>query len=276
MQTRRTAVRRRRRRRHPDETETPAAETPFDAPATERLGAHYAAGPTLSLGVDEQAREEGTSVPRAGAEEKATDGVEPSAELGPVHTSGQGEPAHDVAYNTSLRLEGRTDATFDGGNFHTERVRVTSTTGCEGCTTDDPCIRARGTLVATYSVTTTVTLPSADDFPNLRPCQRRRVQDAIDNVLRPHEQQHVAAFNTYNGTTRRAFDLTLCRSEFDAAIQAMHDTAAVARQSAAQAASDALDPFHFDVDINCEDQSAQPRSEGPVVSGEAEEPEAEG
>lgn len=279
MQTRRAATRRRLRRRRQDEAETPAEAATLDTPAAERLGGHYATGPLVSLGPDaqsgpeEQARAEGADAAHAASAEGATAEVDPAAELSPVHTSGQGEPAHDVAFNTSLRLEGRTDATFDGGSFHTERVRVTAATGCPGCSTDDPCIRARGTLVATYAVTTTVTLPSADDFPNLRPCQRQRVQNAIDTVLAPHEQQHVTAFNTYNGTTRTAFDLTLCRSEFDAAIQTMHDTAAAARQSAAQAASDALDPFHFDVDINCEDPPAQPRSAGPAVSGVAEEPE---
>jgi hypothetical protein len=116
-----------------------------------------------------------------------------------------------------------------------------------------------GTLVASYSVTTTVTLPRVSDFPNLTPCQRRRVQDAIDNVLAPHEREHVAAFNTYNGVTRRPFDLTLRRSDFDAAIRQMFTAEERARRAAAQAASDALDPFHVDVDLNCEDRPA-PRS----------------
>ena len=80
------------------------------------------------------------------------------------------------------------------------------------------------------------------------------MQDAIDNVLAPHEQQHVSAFNTYRGTTNRQFDLTLCRNEFDATIRSMVESEESARRSAAQAASDALDPFHFDVDLDCEDE----------------------
>jgi hypothetical protein len=63
----------------------------------------------------------------------------------------------------------------------------------------------------------------------------------------------VAAFRGYNGTTRRPFDLTLCRSEFDSAIRAMFEAEEDARRQAAQDASDALDPFHFDVDLDCED-----------------------
>ena len=70
---------------------------------------------------------------------------------------------------------------------------------------------------------TTVTLPSVSDFPGLTPCQQRRVQHAIDTVLAPHEQQHVKAFRRYNGTTRRAFDLTVCRDQFDSAIQSMFE-----------------------------------------------------
>ena len=57
-------------------------------------------------------------------------------------------------------------------------------------------IHVTGTLVSTYHATTHVTLPRASDFPGLTPCQRQRVQDAIDNVLAPHEQEHVEAFRT--------------------------------------------------------------------------------
>ena len=67
------------------------------------------------------------------------------------------------------------------------------------------------------------------------------------------EQQHVSAFRTYNGTTRQRFDMTLCRDALDAAMQSMHDAEQRTRQAAAQALSDALDPFTFDVDIDCEE-----------------------
>ena len=35
--------------------------------------------------------------------------------------------------------------------------------------------------------------------------------NAIDIVLAPHEQQHVAAFQAYIGIVSTPFDLTLCR-----------------------------------------------------------------
>jgi hypothetical protein len=89
------------------------------------------------------------------------------------------------------------------------------------------------------------------DFPNLTPCQQQRVQNAIDTVLAPHEQEHVAAFQRYNGTISTPFNLTICRSRFNAEIQAMHNAIESSQRSSAQGASDALDPFSFDVDINC-------------------------
>src|SRR5262249_21410434 len=112
--------------------------------------------------------------------------------------SGEGEEAHSVAY--SLTLRGRTDATFNN-TFSTLHTQTTPGTGCQECSGGD-CAHVRGTLESTFTVATQVTLPSVADYPDLTPCQKQRVQDAITNVLAPHEQRHVAAFRTYNGTTR--------------------------------------------------------------------------
>jgi hypothetical protein len=185
--------------------------------------------------------------------------------------SGEGEEIHAVAH--SVTLEGRTDADYRS-SFRTERVLTTPGTGCDGCTGGD-CVHVRGTLVSSYTVTTTVTIPSVNDFPDLTPCQRRRVQTAINNVLRPHEQQHVSAFRTYNGTTRQRFDMTICRDALDAAIQSLHDAEQSTRQAAAQARSDALDPFTFDVDIDCEEPPArEKRSAADVAAPDDQEKEA--
>jgi len=74
--------------------------------------------------------------------------------------------------------------------------------------------------------------------------------------------------------------MTICRSDIEAAIQSLHDAEQSTRQAAAQALSDALDPFQFDVDLDCEDSpatgkrsdagAAAPHEAGPV----GEEPEA--
>jgi hypothetical protein len=162
--------------------------------------------------------------------------------------SGTGIETELSAY--SLTLRGRTDATFSS-SFRTRNVRTSAATGCD-CA-DSECVHVTGTLESTFRVTTTVTLPGVSDFPDLTPCQRERVRDGITNVLAPHEQQHVAAFRTYNGTVATPFDLTICRSELDARIQDLHDSIDGPRQSAARAASDALDPFQFDVDLDCQD-----------------------
>jgi hypothetical protein len=192
--------------------------------------------------------------------------AESVGEIAPV--SGEGNESHSVAYGLALR--GRTDATFSS-SFRTLNVRTTPGTGCDGCSGSD-CVHVTGTLESTFRVATQVTLPSVSDFPDLTACQRQRVRDAITNVLAPHEQQHVTAFRAYNGVTRTPFDLTLCRTDFDARIQSMHDAAESTRQASAQAASDALDPFEFEVDLDCEDRrsdsSAGQPSDAPVASSE--------
>jgi hypothetical protein len=253
MPKRRSSKRvRRTKRRHTEEQPAALAATPQAAPTGQkRLGPPYAAGPVLRL----------DSGPVAGTiahqpdDQRASDRQGNRAEpgLAPLPTvEGSGPMRHERVHGGSIRLEGRTDANFRS-NYRTRGVQVERATGCEGCP-DNECIHVTGTLVATYSVTTRVTLPSADDYPDLTPCQRRRVQNAIDNVLAPHEQEHVRAFRQYNGITRRQFDLTLCRSAFDSAISAMFDAEEEQRRRAARAASDALDPFHFDVDLDCEDE----------------------
>lgn len=199
-------------------------------------GAHYNTGPTVALSniLDHGATRVDTETPSALPQQ-----------------SGKGNSKRVSAMGTSVSLQGRTDADFDGGSFATHNVRASAASGCRSCGEEGQCIRARGVLVARYHVTTTVTLPSVSDFPDLTPCQQARVQSAIDTVLAPHEQEHVNAFRQYNGVVRTPFDVTLCRSEFDAAIQSMFDGQESARQASAQAASDALDPFTFTVDIDC-------------------------
>ncbi|MBK8814442.1 MAG: hypothetical protein IPN42_02555 [Methylococcaceae bacterium] len=228
---------------------TPAEQSDMES-SEKHLGGFYSTGPVLHL--DERHNKASAPDKHSGSmsEQGNTRAVEPTT-LPTVH--GTGQTRHVSAHGQSLRLEGRTDASYDGGSFRTENVTVQRSKGCTSCGGAD-CRHVTGTLVATYSVATTVTLPSIADFSDLRPCQRTRVQNAITNILAPHEQQHVSAFNQYNGTTRRHFDLTLCRSDFDSAIRAIFDAEEQARRSRVQAASDALDPFHFDVDLNCEDR----------------------
>ena len=164
--------------------------------------------------------------------------------------SGGGHPG----YANSVRLEGRTDADFSGSTFRTVDGTTRPAKGCKACGADD-CQRATGKIVMTFQVATTVTLPNPD--PDLTPCQLQRVRNAIRTILAPHEQRHVSAFSTYDGTVVKPFDLTLCSGDFDAAIQSMFDAVEKRRRAAAQAKSDKLDPFFFDVNIDCKDSPKQ-------------------
>jgi hypothetical protein len=230
---------RRGRRRIGQLSDEPGAPQ-LDGSSAAGLGPRYSpAGPAVRLGAVDR-------------HDDRTDSATPVAEV-----SGIGQPRRATGFARSVRLEGRTDADFNGGDFHTEKGRTRPATACAGCTADD-CIRATGTLVIDFRAPTRVTVPSVADFPNLTPCQVRRVRAAIDNVLKPHEQQHVRAFGRYDGTVTRPFDLTLCRDAFDARIQAMVDAIEAPRRKAAQDASDALDPFFFDVDIDCTEPVAPP------------------
>lgn len=200
----------------------------------------------------EDEAEESPEVTAATAEEEAEktgEGAEGVSVAPAPDVSGTGETTHDVAYSITLR--GRTEATFNS-SFRVVNGVTSPGTGCTGCAQGN-CLRVRGVIESTFAVTTRVTLPSVSDFPNLRPCQQQRVQDAITNVLAPHEQQHVAAFNTYRGVVNTPFDVTVCRDALQAAMQRRHDALDSARQSSARAAGDALDPFQFDVDIDCRD-----------------------
>ena len=82
-----------------------------------------------------------------------------------------------------------------------------------------------------------------------------RAQEFIDGILEPHEQAHVTAMEGYNGSTSRTFEFTLCQSGFPAAISSMVAREEVPRRAAAQGASDALDPFNRQIDLDCEEDS---------------------
>jgi hypothetical protein len=109
------------------------------------------------------------------------------------------------------------------------------------------CVHVPGTLVSEFTVETSVTLPNAPR--NLAECEREQVQDAIDTTLVSHEQDHITAFETYNGTVETPIDLTICRSKVRGTVQNMHNKEERKRRKQAKAASAALDPFNFNYTI---------------------------
>src|SRR5262249_11707979 len=118
---------------------------------------------------------------------------------------------------------------------------------CDGA----ECVTVTGSLEINYHVDTTVTLPATP--ADLTPCQKVRVEDAINNKIRPHESEHVKAFNTYNGTATLPIHYTGCRSGLESYVQGMHEADAAAREGAARTKSSALDPFNVFVDLDCDD-----------------------
>lgn len=165
--------------------------------------------------------------------------------------SGQGEVFQEVAFARALpNLQGRTTATFHN-NFHTEGLTTEAGEGCRGCRPRD-CVHVTGDLVSEFTATTHVTLPRVPR--GFRPCEREQIQNAIDTTLADHEQEHVAAFETYNGTESTPIDMTACRGRVDGMIRNMHRAIERPRRADARAASAALDPFTFDYTVEpCED-----------------------
>lgn len=175
-------------------------------------------------------------------------------EVAPVQdVSGHGQVHQAMAHGpANVSIKGKTNATFDGGSFHTEGVTTEAGQGCSACKAKN-CVHVTGNVVTAYKVTTKVSLPSMAQFAKLTPCQREAVRQAIQSQLAPHEQDHVTAFGQYNGSSSQPFDLTTCRAALPGKVSAMVRTEERQRRADAQAASDALDPFQIDVDLNCSD-----------------------
>jgi hypothetical protein len=234
-------------------------------PGSDRLAPAYAAGAALHMRADWADRGEQAS--RSPAQDT------PSITLRSTQAT-----RHETTVSgagRSIRLEGETTAQFDGGTSQIRNQQVERATDCAGCD-ERRCLRVTGTLVLNYRVTTQVRLPSVNDYPDLTPCQRRRVQDAIDTVLAPHEQEHVRAFETYNGTVEHPFDLKVCSTEdANTRLQAIHDGDAAQREAAARQRSDALDPFHFDVDLACDDDAGTGSGSGAAAGPAAPEQQPE-
>lgn len=166
-----------------------------------------------------------------------------------------GKPYHTKVYGNTISFRGTTDAVFNGGVGTTRNLKRTAAEDCENCAADD-CWHYTGRLHINYHVSTTVTLPQVPE--GLTECQQRRVRDGIDNILAPHEQDHVNAFNQYNGNVVLPVNYTGCSAGFEEYVQELHEINATQRQAAAQAASDALDPFHFTVDLDCGEDTTVP------------------
>ncbi len=159
-----------------------------------------------------------------------------------------GKEAEEVAHaNRRLPpLRGKTTARFRSTST-TPDLTTEEGSACKGCR-GPSCVHVTGTLVSEFTVETTVTLPRPPR--GLPECEREQVQDAIDTTLASHEQEHVTAFETYNGTVEAPIELTTCRWSVQGTVQKVHTKEERKRRKEAKAASAALDPFDFNYTID--------------------------
>ncbi len=157
--------------------------------------------------------------------------------------------------SVSISLQGTTKANFKR-KWSVTNISETPATDCDGCS-DDECLNISGTMSLVFNANPVVTLPSRSEYDHLSPCQIQRVEQWIQNVLAPHEQDHVDAFNTYDGTVQEQFQFKKCRSERRAVLQSIFNRIEEPRRQSAQDLSDALDPFYSNIDLDCEDEEQQ-------------------
>jgi hypothetical protein len=171
--------------------------------------------------------------------------------------SGEGEPSESVVEGRTITIKGQTHGHLDGGHFTTVDT-LSKGSGCKGCRPKDGCTTVSGTVESDFTATFDVTLPTVPG--DLTPCQKAIVQDAIDNRIAPHEQQHVQAFTTYSGHTSIPFSVTSCKSKLraqaNAQVSAIHRAENKRREDAAKTASNALDPFVVTLDLDCKEPDA--------------------
>jgi hypothetical protein len=174
------------------------------------------------------------------------------------------EPVKVVVFAPGPTLKGETTAHYssDTPTLVPNPPKASRAKGCKECG-NESCIRAQGTMVVTYASNPTVELPDLDRY-GFTDCQRKNAEKFVNNVLSPHEQEHVKTFiRLFDGTVKTPFDLKVCSTDDAAAkIDALYKAQLEARREKAQAASDALDAggknqFTWDMDEGCEKEEGE-------------------
>jgi hypothetical protein len=188
------------------------------------------------------------------------------------------EEDSDEGATVTIDEEGVTSVDYQAPSFTTKNEKVKPPKPPPGTKPEDDLVDVTATAVATFKAKITVDLPKPPD--GLTACQRKRVQEAIDQKLAPHEQQHVAAFKLYDGVYEEAFELTgIPRAQVTAALTAkakeIADAEGPRRKQVAQDKSDALDkpPFVVNVDLDCDDKKSQSGESKAAPAAAAENPE---
>jgi hypothetical protein len=197
---------------------------------------------------------------------------------------GQAEPQGDKdkadAGNITIDEKGVTTAVYNPPSMVTKNEVPTPSADAKP---GEDKVDVTATVVATFKVTTSVSLPSVPG--GLTACQAKRVRDAINNQLKPHEDQHVAAMKQFDGTfettvTVKGVSRAAAPAALIAAAKPAVDAEGATRKKTAQDASDALDqpPFMITVDLNCEDEKPGKKQsqEAPATPSTNELPPSQG
>lgn len=156
-----------------------------------------------------------------------------------------------------VSVEGYTDANY--GNSYTARGSSRRSSDCGECSSDE-CVTNTGTVVSVFTTNPQVHLPGVPS--GLNECEQRAVRNFINTTLRAHEQQHVAAFNTYRGTVRTPYTYHGCAGGLDDHTRQIHENIESARKSRSDTASAALDAGGANIfDITCECPDPEPDNE---------------
>ena len=174
-----------------------------------------------------------------------------------------GDPYHDQAFGKwNYKADALTTADFLAPTFTTSNEKGTPAKGCDGCG-DKDCFNVTATATITFDANISVNLPSGSDFSDKKECEQKQIQTAIDTILKPHEQRHVAAFSAYKGTVSKPVQAKVCREDVESGAALTKAAGAIAnaegstRSASARAASKALDPFEVNVDLkDCEDKQS--------------------
>ncbi|MBS1614765.1 MAG: DUF4157 domain-containing protein [Bacteroidetes bacterium] len=177
--------------------------------------------------------------------------------LGTIALSGSGMPLPSVvayANCAGARVSGLTTANYDHGTYSVSGAALKRAKDCKGCA-EVECVTVSGVIVHQFSASPTVDLPTVPPG-NWSECEKKAIQTFIDTTLSQHEQKHVAAFKTYNGSVKTPFTYTGCKDGLDAYVAGIHNKINSDREAATTAKSDVYDANganQFNIACDCPD-----------------------
>ena len=202
-------------------------------------------------------QENGETEKRVNRKDDSTAEAQRQVLLPPIYLQVEGSKIENTTHNADcngVSVSGNTSANYSSSGSLSGRP--TLATDCDGCTGND-CVTVNSTVVSRFRTAPVVSLPPVPG--GLNPCEQRAVRTFINGTLSQHEQQHVAAFNTYRGTVSSPISFTGCKADLQAEVQTIHDNVEVPRRQASDDLSAALDANGaniFNVTCECPDPAS--------------------